>query len=180
MHLSGGFSLKSYLQEIGLKNIFNSQISDLSLMTSSNSGSNQRNQQQNSNRYNSRQKRDLSYKSESENFRSDKKRLRLKDFVLYKRITKSNPGKKYRNKRQADQYQPLKNLHTKRRTNLRNPGWFADDVLHKVDLTINERGTEGGAATGSYLNDIKLFFKVFIIFKNFSNNFDKIGNQRNF
>ena len=30
---------------------------------------------------------------------------------------------------------------------LKNPGIFADDVIHKVEMTVNERGTEAAAVT---------------------------------
>lgn len=136
MHLNGGFSLKSYLQEIGITKLFNNRQSDLSIMSTVSTPG--------------RSQRDLRYKVESD-IRSEKYQLRLKDFVLNKRITKTNPGKKYRIKRDTNSYDSIKKLDILRKeTNLKNPGWFADDVLHKVDLTINERGTEGGAATGLF------------------------------
>ncbi|CAO1361197.1 unnamed protein product [Diamesa hyperborea] len=40
----------------------------------------------------------------------------------------------------------------RRNGNLKNPFLFADEVIHKVDLEINEQGTEGGAATAITLN----------------------------
>lgn len=38
----------------------------------------------------------------------------------------------------------LFNLH---KNSLPNPGLYAEDVIHKIDLTINEHGTEGAAVT---------------------------------
>jgi hypothetical protein len=35
---------------------------------------------------------------------------------------------------------------------LRNPGLFAKDVIHKVEMTVNERGTEAAAVTGILLD----------------------------
>lgn len=104
----------------------------------------------------------VTYKASSSNFRSAREPLRLKDLVIEKRITKSYPRKKNvsRGRRQAlfsfpDIQQSTHNSLEKLqqlRAHLaqhpeRNPGLYADDMLHKVDLTINEAGTEGAAAT---------------------------------
>lgn len=97
-----------------------------------------------------RRKRNVSYKVPSV-VKSDST-LTFKDFVLSKRITKGNADKKrLRQRRQVDQSASLKNL-DRLRTELsqsggQNPGLFATEILHKVDLTVNEKGTEGGAAT---------------------------------
>lgn len=102
----------------------------------------------------------VTYKANSE-FRQTKEPLRLKDLVIRKRITKSYPHKKTisRGRRQvsiADLPDPTVGLrrldalrHWSKNNNLPNPGIFADDVIHKIDLTINEKGTEGGAVTYS-------------------------------
>lgn len=101
----------------------------------------------------------VTYKASSE-FHQSKEPLRLKDLVLGKRITKSYPRKKTvsRGRRQAPiesdrdaGIRSLMNLDAlrslSRRNPLRNPGLFADEIIHKIDLTINEKGTEGGAVT---------------------------------
>lgn len=93
-------------------------------------------------------------------FRSDDDPPRLKDYILNKRLSKSYPNKKYRlrAKRQtaSDSSASLKNLDQLRNSaavnNLRNPGLFVEEIIHKVDLKINEKGTEGGAATVTYLS----------------------------
>lgn len=100
-----------------------------------------------------RSKRSVKYKVES-HFKQNSQPLRLKDLILRKRITKANPGKKIiRNRRQVPQESiGLQNLDMLRnQPNLINPGLFADDILHKVDLVINEQGTEAAAATITYL-----------------------------
>lgn len=100
-----------------------------------------------------RKKRDLTYKSES-SFRRTSQPLGLKDFVLKKRLIKENPTKKLlRLRRQAEnQSQCLINLDAIRNEQIlnnfsQNPRIYVDSIIHKVDLEINEKGTEGGAAT---------------------------------
>lgn len=100
-----------------------------------------------------RKKRDLSYKSES-SFKRNSQPLGLKDFVLKKRLIKENPTKKLlRLKRETESgSQCLINLDTIRNEQIlnnfsQNPRIYVDSIIHKVDLEINERGTEGGAAT---------------------------------
>lgn len=100
-----------------------------------------------------RRKRDLTYKSES-SFKRNSQPLGLKDFVLKKRLIKENPTKKLlRLKREAEnQSQCLINLDAIRNEQIlnnfsQNPRIYVDSIIHKVDLEINEKGTEGGAAT---------------------------------
>lgn len=106
-----------------------------------------------------RKRRNVSYKVPSSIRRNDEP-LRLKDFIISKRITKGRGtlGKKnIRAKRSIEEESiTLKNLDRLRNDlqqsgNYANPGLFADDILHKIDLTINEKGTEGGAATVTLL-----------------------------
>lgn len=111
----------------------------------------------------SRQRRSaVTYKASSSNFRSVREPLRLKDLVIEKRITKPYPRKKNvsRGRREAVFQFPenqsassLQRLHHLRSQLIirpePNPGLFADDMKHKIDLTINEVGTEGGAATST-------------------------------
>lgn len=97
-------------------------------------------------------KRDVGYKTESE-FNKISSPLSLKDFMLRKRIVKKSPGKKLnRSKRQYMPFSAERLDAVRNRKDLVNPHLYADEVLHKVDLEINERGTEGGAATAITLN----------------------------
>lgn len=106
----------------------------------------------------SRKKRDVTYKvpASKENVNDS---LNFKDFIVSKRISKLNPEKKLlRGKRQASSYrsiEALKNLDRLRlnlaRTPNINPGLYAEEIIHKIDLTVNEKGTDGGAATVTYL-----------------------------
>ncbi len=97
-----------------------------------------------------RRKRNVSYKVPS--MLKGEPTLTFKDYVLSKRIVKGNSDKKrLRPRRQVDLSASLKNL-DRLRTELsqgagQNPGLFATEIIHKVDLTVNEKGTEGGAAT---------------------------------
>lgn len=100
-----------------------------------------------------RQRRSVSYKAPSDSKSKDTP-LRLKDYVISKRVVKPSKvsnKKNLRPKRQIDLSQSLKQLDGLR-NQLRslvgsNPGLFAEEIVHKVDLTVNEKGTEGGAAT---------------------------------
>lgn len=104
-----------------------------------------------------RRKRNVSYKVPSNKKESP---LRLKDYLVSKRIVKPNPGKKHiRSRRQvaADTAsESLKSLDQIRQQQQQgyaaaNPGLFAEEIIHKIDLTVNEKGTEGGAATVTFL-----------------------------
>lgn len=107
-----------------------------------------------------RKRNTVTYKAHA-SFRQDDEPPRLKDYILNKRLSKSYPNKKYRlrTKRQSglfDSSASLKSLDQLRNQaairGLSNPELFVDEVIHKVDLRINEKGTEGGAATVTYLS----------------------------
>lgn len=151
MHLTSGHCLKSSLQELGLRTLFDRQLSDLSVMSEGNSAGRP---QQAANfdateqllfgrmsvEDSKRTKRDVSYKTLSENSQRENP-LTVKDFMLRKRIVKKSEGKKL--KRSKRQYRPFsaERLDVIRHMKgLRNPHLFADEVLHKVDLTITEKG----------------------------------------
>lgn len=142
MHLSSSHYLKPELEKMGVKSLFNAGKSDLSLMTKSIENSEIMFPKEYNNF--SRNKRSaVSYKAPSEN--NARKPLDFKDFLVNKRIVKSDGAdkKKKRSKRNdIDAVQELESLRF--RTQDRNPGLFADEVIHKVDLNINEKGTEGG------------------------------------
>lgn len=97
----------------------------------------------------------VTYKASSTNFRTIREPLRLKDLVLGKRITKSYPNKKIISRGRRDI--PFNSsISLKRLDMLRsrltverapNPGLFADELIHQIDLIINEAGTEGAAVT---------------------------------
>lgn len=97
----------------------------------------------------------VTYKASSSDFHAAKEPLRLKDLVIGKRITKSYPHKKSRSRGRRDvPFNPsvsLKRMDLLRsRLNIENapnPRLFVDELIHQIDLTVNEVGTEGGAAT---------------------------------
>lgn len=98
-----------------------------------------------------RQKRNT-YKSVSVDGKSEDP-LAMKDFILRKRIMKESKlnKKSIRHRRQIlsgiNPFESLRALDRLRGLNDRNPGLFANEIVHKVDLVINEKGTEGGAGT---------------------------------
>lgn len=97
-------------------------------------------------------KRDVSYKTESDYKRKDNP-LTMKDFMLRKRMVKKSQEKKLRrSKRQFMPYSAERLDVLREMPDLANPFLFADEIIHKVDLTVNEKGTEGGAATAITLN----------------------------
>lgn len=143
MHLKSSHHLKTNLRDLGLETLFSNGRCDLSVLSSE------------ERHIFSRGKRDVSYKVESEYNRDSS--LTMKDLVLRKRLQKKNGMNKKlkRSKRQTNNdassiTQQLENI--RMRHDLENPGLFAEEVVHKVDLTINEKGTEGGAATAITLN----------------------------
>lgn len=157
MHMSCGHHLKAELQELGLRTLFDRVESDLSVLSSGNSvynGTQDLNNQLIFGRnggFDRRKKRDVSYKTVGEG--SNQSPLSMKDFMLRKRIVKKTQGKKLRrNKRQNIPFATERLDIIRNRKDLQNPRLFADEVIHKVDLTINEKGTEGGAATAVSLN----------------------------
>lgn len=177
LHLTNQMNLRSILGRMGLRTLFRNDQSDLSLLSSGEQefGSphlqrhpsiDQTNDrpflfsrfgESGTNLATKRTKRSaVTYKTSSSDFHSVKEPLRLKDLVIGKRITKSYPRKKtvsrHRREVSPDSSISLKRLDALRtQSNIRNPNLFADELVHHVDLTINEYGTEGGAATATYL-----------------------------
>jgi serine protease inhibitor len=172
MHMSCGHYLKAELQDIGLNTLFEPFASDLSVLSNGNSLLVRGNSTQNLNEQlifgrtgmdesPSRRKRDVTYKVPGEG--SNQSPLSMKDFMLRKRIVKKGLGKKLRrSKRQYTPFAAERLDMIRHRKDLQNPQLFAEEVIHKVDLTINEKGTEGGAATAISLNrsGTKVVFRV--------------------
>lgn len=158
MHLKSGYHLKSELQDLGIKSLFEESSSDLSLMSGENcammrEGCGHRvtypkpdprpSPLSNITSSRRRYKRDVSYKVGSE-ITNAASPLTMKDFLNRKRIIKSSHLKKSRkSKREVKKLPPIERLEYLRNEQLANPRLFADDVIHKVDLNINEKGTEG-------------------------------------
>lgn len=167
MHLTSGLHLKTELKDLGVESLFNEE-GDLAVMAGNLPDEKPLifdkdynvSRPLTSKGGRSLQKRDVTYKVESE-YKLDNP-LRMKDFVLKKRISKKNSlGKKLKRSKRAKSSQKPLSEYTKytvevekirKHSKLENPGLFADEVIHKVDLTINEKGTEGGAATAITLN----------------------------
>ncbi|KAG5675521.1 hypothetical protein PVAND_005417 [Polypedilum vanderplanki] len=169
MHLKSGYHFKSDLQELGVKSLFEQDKSDLSLLSEGEVKMKNRNEtfvfpQDPLTRMGKRNKRDITYKVPSENKKSSLP-LSIKDFFNRKRIIKSSKGKKNNKRTKRDAIDSLSKLDQLRNLNLINPQLFADEVIHKVDLTINEKGTEGGASTLVTINrSTTVVFRVDIPF----------------
>jgi hypothetical protein len=169
MHLKSSYHFKTDLQDLGVKSLFEEEKSDLSLLTEERSENNlcpgvkgqcpmkkkpindtiiyptldtmiYENYMRSLGK---RTKRDVTYKVESEKKKSPTP-LSIKDFFNRKRIVKGSHGKKTQKRSRRSANSPLFRLDELRNNNnLPNPHLFADEVIHKVDLTINEKGTEG-------------------------------------
>lgn len=175
MHLTSSHHLKTSLQELGLQTLFEPQGSDLSVLSEgyltkktiteelSESVINRNQQSAISNLSDQllfsrmqddvkiKTKRDVTYKTASES--NNESPLTMKDFMLRKRLAKKGQDKKLRrHKRQSMPFAAERLESIRHRNDLKNPQLFAEEVIHKVDLTINEKGTEGGAATAITLN----------------------------
>lgn len=155
MHLTSGHCLKSSLQDLGLRTLFEPQQSDLSVISEGTqrvTRTPSRIQQTSfdptkqllfgrmSDDTSKKSKRDVTYKTGSESLRNENP-LTIKDFMLRKRIVKKSEGKKLR--RSKRQYRPFsaERLDAIRHMKgLKNPQLFAEEVIHKVDLTVNEKG----------------------------------------
>lgn len=153
MHLTSGHCLKSSLQDLGLRTLFDPKLSDLSVISEGHQHATRSSGQTQPTSFDPTQqllfgrmsedeskkaKRDVSYKTGSSNKENP---LTMKDFLIRKRIVKKNEGKKLRRSRR--QYRPFsaERLDVIRHMKgLRNPKLFAEEVLHKVDLTVNEKG----------------------------------------
>lgn len=152
LHLSFSTDLVDILAQLGTTTLFSQHQSDLGLISDEINHS-------------GRKRRSTSYKVESS--QKDNEPLRFKDFVLKKRITKPNPQlkKSSRSRRDLEEsysLQALRHLDSLRfGANTYNPGLYVGKILHKVELTINEKGTEAGAATSVTLNrtGVKVIFR---------------------
>lgn len=162
MHLKAGYHLKSDLQDLGVQALFEEGQCDLSPMaevvTERKNNSDMKmgdklTHHRESMSARGRQKRDITYKVSSEN-QNVTYPLTMKDFLNRKRIVKNSHNKKTKKYKRVRRNQPgnnpqqrnesyISNLENLRIENLINPHLYADDVIHKVDLEINEKGTEG-------------------------------------
>lgn len=180
LHITNRLNLKAILNRMGLRSLFSQGQSDLSILSSgdqefgkifplnnivqnlTNAGRflfGRANQNDTDPNQTKREKRSaVSYKTSSSDFHSAKEPLRLKDLVIRKRITKSYPRKKHvshgrRIRRQLFDWSSLKRLDSLRKSQLqlKNPNLYAAELVHQVDITVNEYGTKGAAATVSSL-----------------------------
>lgn len=128
LHLSSSFNLKSKLQELGLNTLFENGQSDFSLMADAGST----NKKVNNNNRNFRTNQNLRNQNGTELTRPWADNFN----DLYSREIK------FRSDFQDNSLKRIDELRNNGK-NLRNPGLFADEVVHKVDLTINERVSNG-------------------------------------
>lgn len=173
LHITNRLNLKTILNRMGLRSLFREDQSDLSLLSSgdqefgkifsanivrniTNAGRFIFGRETNLNQTKREKRSAVTYKTSSSDFHSEKEPLRLKDLVIGKRITKSFPRKKhvshghsFRIRRQIfDWSSSLKRLDSLRsQIGLKNPNLYADEIVHQVELTLNEIGTQAAAAT---------------------------------
>jgi serine protease inhibitor len=162
MHLQSSHYLKADLQDLGVKALFRENESDLSLIADTHIQykdqivfkdpiSRHRDpvaRHRDPLASYSRVSRDVTYKVKSESKKSPN--LSVKDFFNRKRIIKSSHGKKNKKTKRdvsgkdEDKVDNMLNqLDVLREQSLLNPRLYADEIIHKVDLEINEKGTKG-------------------------------------
>lgn len=155
LHLTSGHCLKSSLQDLGLRTLFDSKLSDLSVMSEGHQQATRVSDPPQQPHFDpskqllfgrisevepNKTKRDVTYKTGSESSNKENP-LTMKDFMLRKRIVKKSEGKKLRrSKRQFRPFSAERLDVIRHMKGLRNPQLFAEEVLHKVDLTVNEKG----------------------------------------
>lgn len=148
LHIANRVDLKKILSRMGLRSLFNYEQSDLSLISSGmETATNFLNNQRFSN---------ASNYDESKKFLFTRISEESKNSTAAVRNNLTKRGRRSIHKRSRREVLPDPSLNLKRLDLLRsrlnserstNPRLFADELIHQVDLTVDENGTEGGAAT---------------------------------
>lgn len=159
LHISNHFNLKMVLRQLGVFRLFDQRSSDLSLVSTGIEYP-----------YNYVMPDSVqplaSSSSSMSNWKmtsvADEPNFNLEEALIFSRIGEdvdntngTEKSKRSTHRREKQNLRSLKNLDELRReftnTNHPNPGLFAEEIIHKIDLTVNEKGTDGGAATVTYL-----------------------------
>lgn len=154
LHITNRVDLKMILNRMGLRSLFNYEQSDLSLMSTGvetlyqpNTGNSIDDKEFLFTRIGEQETkhRNTTAATPTQTNRNDETKRGKRSVVTYKAIGRS------RRELQVDPSLSLKRLDLLRtRLNsdrYQNPRLFADELIHQIDLTVNEVGTEGGAAT---------------------------------
>lgn len=167
MKLSSSLSLKDSLQFLGLDSLFNPSTADLSVLSEGQPGSQARppttgisnpiifpRLPENPQNYITYDDTVRGYHVEQwlSGFRLSRLRSRrnLDRKWRLRRSYEASRGESHRYRRQSYQNEVEQSfgIDTLRNNGgLKNPGLFADDVLHRVEIDITEKGTEAAAAT---------------------------------
>lgn len=169
LHISNRVDLRMILGRMGLRSLFSYEQSDLSLISS---GVEQLTNIQANRRFPGSSNNDEPNQFLFSRSGDDKKNTTSPDKKGSSRRARRSPinFKKTRREILEDPSMNLKRLDLLRSRlnseNAPNPHLFADELIHQIDLTVNELGTEGGAATTVLLkrSGPDVFFRVEVPF----------------
>lgn len=136
LKLKTSYGLEEIVERLGVKSLFDPAECDLSLISSGNQKS----------------RPALHTSSLVENRNTDPNASTEEKLVFSRNQNETYDSQQPVKRQIVDASQSLKNLDYQRLNERSvNPGLYADKLIHKVDLTVNEIGTEGGAATGNVI-----------------------------
>lgn len=136
LKLKTSYGLEGILERLGVQSLFDPLESDLSLISTGNQKS----------------RPTLQTSSLVENRNTDPNASTDEKLIFSRNQNETYDSQQPVKRQIADATQNLRNLDSQRQNERSvNPRLYADKLIHKVDLSVNEIGTEGGAATGNVI-----------------------------